>query len=714
MKRMARSSCLAAALAVLPLALSAPAHANTLSPTEMEEGWILLFDGASLYGWVQEGGGWKATSGAIVCEAGTTGYLRTSSVFGDFSLKCEFRMNGEGDSGVYLRAAGTGAPQETGYEIQINNADAGYPTGSLVGVARAAPYKALPGLWHQLEVNANGDSFVVMLDSIRLLSTHNAKSSAGYIGLASSTGAKVEFRSIKLKPRSLRPLFNGQDLSGWRAVDIPQSQARSQWSVRDGAIHVENGPGQLETTSTYENFLLQLSARTPPAQAGDHPDGGVFLRGDAGVYGSGYECQIRNEYMGQDRKSPVEYGTGGLFNLQRARMIVGEDSRLLFFTLTINARGRHIDVWVNGFPVTSYEDTRSEGRDPGSEARIAAGTISLRGDSFGGAIDFKNIGLVALPRPPGPAPKPLPARPPPEKAGGAAQPQVQPLPGQVPGQQAGIPFVMPGADPERQAKISRLTEQALRAPTLEEQVKLYEEILLLDPGNQVAYSARKDAQAEIKRRAEEKEKKDQEAASQRQQTANTATTLRDSLKKAESALLSGNLRGAHAAIQVARNIAPTNPEVSRLGSIIDARMRIRRYITFGGFGLGGLSLVGLVSLLVRRSRKKDPYVEIIKGVEKGKRYRIDKEVVCFGAVQEDGGDRNDVVIQDVERMISRFHCEIHRRGEKLYLFDCSSANGTFLDGKPVLPGKPYRIKKGSRIDLAGTCVMRLDLQRRPK
>ncbi len=124
--------------------------------------------------------------------------------------------------------------------------------------------------------------------------------------------------------------------------------------------------------------------------------------------------------------------------------------------------------------------------------------------------------------------------------------------------------------------------------------------------------------------------------------------------------------------------------------------------------------LGLVTLMVRRSRKKDPYVEIIKGVEKGKRCRIDKDVICIGAVQEDGGDRNDIVIQDVERMISRFHCEIHHKGEKLYLFDCSSANGTFLDGKPVLPGKPYRIKKGARIDLAGTCVMRLDLQRRPK
>ena len=58
---------------------------------------------------------------------------------------------------------------------------------------------------------------------------------------------EVEFRNIRLRPLGLRPLFNGTDLSGWERVDRPNAKEPPDWSVRDGAIHVEKGPGQLET-----------------------------------------------------------------------------------------------------------------------------------------------------------------------------------------------------------------------------------------------------------------------------------------------------------------------------------------------------------------------------------------------------------------------------------------------------------------------------------
>jgi hypothetical protein len=44
-------------------------------------------------------------------------------------------------------------------------------------------------------------------------------------------------------------------------------------------------------------------------------------------------------------------------------------------------------------------------------------------------------------------------------------------------------------------------------------------------------------------------------------------------------------------------------------------------------------------------------------------------------VAQDGGTRHDVVVRDVERPISRFHCEIHNHKGKLFLLDCNSANG---------------------------------------
>jgi pSer/pThr/pTyr-binding forkhead associated (FHA) protein len=62
-------------------------------------------------------------------------------------------------------------------------------------------------------------------------------------------------------------------------------------------------------------------------------------------------------------------------------------------------------------------------------------------------------------------------------------------------------------------------------------------------------------------------------------------------------------------------------------------------------------------------------------------------------------------------MISRFHCQIHRKGNKLYIVDCKSANGTWVDQKRIKPGEFMPVKKGGRIDLAGVCMMRVGVEK---
>ena len=94
-------------------------------------------------------------------------------------------------------------------------------------------------------------------------------------------------------------------------------------------------------------------------------------------------------------------------------------------------------------------------------------------------------------------------------------------------------------------------------------------------------------------------------------------------------------------------------------------------------------------------RRPDPYVEVLSGMERGRRHPFDGDLLRIGAVQEDGGEVNDVVVHDADRSVSRFHCEIHRRGSKYFLIDLGSSNGTFLDGKELKPGKPFRIKRAS-------------------
>ena len=55
-----------------------------------------------------------------------------------------------------------------------------------------------------------------------------------------------------------KPLFNGQDLSGWKNVNC----APETWSVKDGMIHCTGKPtGALRTIKQYENFILELEWR---------------------------------------------------------------------------------------------------------------------------------------------------------------------------------------------------------------------------------------------------------------------------------------------------------------------------------------------------------------------------------------------------------------------------------------------------------------------
>jgi hypothetical protein len=242
-----------------------------------------------------------------------------------------------------------------------------------------------------------GDRFLILLDGKKVLDARDKSHALGHIGLQYNKDKKVEFRNIKLKPLGLGPIFNGKDLSGWKKVERPDgAKAPPEWGVKENAIHVEKGPGQLETQSTYQDFVLQLDVRTNPKDDKHHPNSGVFFRGEPGKFWTGYESQIRNEYKENDRSQAVDFGTGGIYHFQPARRVIPNDGS--FFAKTIVAHGRHIATWVNGIQVSDYDDTRSEGTDVLKEARLTAGPIGLQAHDPTTNLDFRNLRIAVLPK----------------------------------------------------------------------------------------------------------------------------------------------------------------------------------------------------------------------------------------------------------------------------------------------------------------------------
>jgi len=246
-------------------------------------------------------------------------------------------------------------------------------------------------------VEVKGERLTAKLDGKTIAKTKEAAGKVGAIALEHASGEKIEYRNIKLEPLGLRAIFNGKDLAGWRKVEAPKAKEPPLWSVKDGAIHVEKGPGQLETEATFADFLLQLDIRTNAQHEKHHPNSGVFFRGDPNGFWTGYEAQIRNEYKEGDRAKPVDFGTGGIYHYQPARKVVSNDNE--FFLMTVLARGRRMLVWINGCAVSDWEDPNPEGSNVRKkEAKLTAGTISLQAHDPTTNLDFKNIRIAELPR----------------------------------------------------------------------------------------------------------------------------------------------------------------------------------------------------------------------------------------------------------------------------------------------------------------------------
>lgn len=362
-----------------------------LTPEEAAAGWIALFDGESLFGWksTKEDINWSVKDGAITADSGSNGVLLSSVPFGDFELICEFRAAEGTNSGVFLRCnADPKSITEDFYEVNIADTQKdGYLTASLVERAKATEeIKGSAGDWNTLRMIAQGKSVQVFYNGKSVLEYTDetpALRLSGYIGLQKNSG-KIEFRKVNLKPLNQTSLFNGTDLTGWRVV--PGS--KSEFTVADKAIHAVNGAGFLETEQAYKDFVFQTQVKT---QAKDLNSGFFFraLPGTEAAPSNGYEVQVHNGYKDGDRNKAANAGTGAIFRRIEARRVVSND--LEWCTITLVASGPRMAVWVDGFEVVNWEDTRAADENPRKGLRVDGGHFSLQGHDPTTDVLFREI-----------------------------------------------------------------------------------------------------------------------------------------------------------------------------------------------------------------------------------------------------------------------------------------------------------------------------------
>jgi hypothetical protein len=334
---------------------------NTLTPKEIEEGWILLFDGASTFGWEIDGDA-EVKDGMLILgmTKKTTAY--PTADFGPYyQLKVEWQGDGK----------------------------------ATVGMSAFTLGKRFGADWNGLEYEWDGKS--VSFRSEGSIKPHELKDGGKVSGIPAlkvftDGQTPAVLRSVKLLPLNPKPLFTGKSLDGWKVNAADPKRMASKFAVtKEGELSVKNGPGDLVTEKEFGDFLLQLECKT----LGKGLNSGIFFRCIPGQYQNGYEAQIQNLFKGDDRTKPVDFGTGAIYRRIPTRRVVSNDNE--WFTMTVAANGKHIATWVNGYQTVDWMDERPADDNPRKGFRAAKGTISIQGHDPTTDLLFRNIRIAEIP-----------------------------------------------------------------------------------------------------------------------------------------------------------------------------------------------------------------------------------------------------------------------------------------------------------------------------
>ncbi len=178
-------------------------------------------------------------------------------------------------------------------------------------------------------------------------------------------------------------LFNGEDLTGWKAV-LKSAEGETfegeTFFVQDSVLHVTGKPfGYLRTEKKYSDYRLHLEWRWAGAEA---VDGGVFNRLQDGdkVWPLGVQLQMTPKDMGVLMGGIKLEGIEGPF-YKKDRIVAESPEKPLgqWNEMEFLCEGGSIKVWLNGVLV--------------NEAVCDAldGYIAIQ--SEGGPMDFRNIFL---------------------------------------------------------------------------------------------------------------------------------------------------------------------------------------------------------------------------------------------------------------------------------------------------------------------------------
>jgi len=383
-----------------------------------EDGFVPLFDGKTLDGWVQRGG--KATytvvDGTIVGETVSktpNSFLCTTRDYEDFVLEYEFKVDEELNSGVQIRS--NSLPeyrngQVHGYQVEIDpdqdprkhggverprlwtggiyeEGRRGWLNDLFDNDAARAAFKS--GDWNHIKVHAEGDLIRTWVNGVPAADLRDSMTQKGFIalqvhGIGNKEGGPwhVSWRNLKINDlgkHAWRPLFDGKSLKGWSPLP------GGTWTVEDGSIvgrspKSESKHGILLADETFTDFTVRTKFRVLTG------DSGFYFRCDpvkGGVSVHGFQVEVDDS---QETGGLYETGGRGWVVKPKEEEIPRKKYKPGEWTdLSLSAHGDRIVVHINGVKTAELKG------DPGRKK----GKIGLQ--LHGGQemhVEFKDIEVL--------------------------------------------------------------------------------------------------------------------------------------------------------------------------------------------------------------------------------------------------------------------------------------------------------------------------------
>lgn len=195
-------------------------------------------------------------------------------------------------------------------------------------------------------------------------------------------------------------LFDGKSTSGWRPY---KNAASDGWEVVNGEIHCKDRDVQhradLTTNEKYADFELAFDWKVSKAA-----NSGLVYRVDeehGAAHESGSEYQLIDD-AGYPEKLQSWQNSGADYDMHPPTKIASKPAGQYNHSVII-AKGKHVEHWLNGVQVASYEigtpewhalKEKSKWKDIQGWGENSQGYICLQ--DHGGGIWFKNIKIRKL------------------------------------------------------------------------------------------------------------------------------------------------------------------------------------------------------------------------------------------------------------------------------------------------------------------------------